>query len=104
MAQPVALFVRDDRALVGDHGRDDPGRLERPPDGLHHPPGDDDHGNPRLVGALHRRDRPGTKRHVGPHERAVEVGRDDANIAREIVGKLERGAQPFRLPPDFDTT
>jgi hypothetical protein len=27
---------------------------------------------------------------VGPDERAVEVGRDDGDVAREVVGELER--------------
>jgi hypothetical protein len=37
-----------------------------------------------------------------PHERAVEVGRDDANVLREVLRERER--QPFGLPPVAFTT
>jgi len=45
----------------------------------------------------------------GARERSRRIliaagGRDDADVAGEIVGKTERRAQPFRLPPDFVTT
>jgi hypothetical protein len=38
------------------------------------------------MGALHRRDRARTENDVGRDERAVEVGRDDADVARKVVG------------------
>jgi hypothetical protein len=38
---------------------------------------------------------------VIPHERAVEIGRDDAQALRERCRKLD---QPFGFPPDALTT
>jgi len=56
----------------------------------------------RLVRALQRGERAPAKDAVVPDERAVEVGRDDANVVRKAGGKGE--AQPFGLPPVALTT
>jgi hypothetical protein len=67
-----------------------------------HTSGDDDHVQAGIVRAAQRRDRPRLQDAVLPDERPVEVGRDDADVARERCRKLQ--AQPFASPPDAFTT
>jgi hypothetical protein len=64
-------------------------RTEHTPQRLDHPPGDDDHRDPRAVGATERRDRAGVQDAVTPGEGVVEVGRDDVDRAREILRELD---------------
>jgi hypothetical protein len=77
------------------------GRLEREAGGLHHPPGDDDHLETGVARPAKRPQRPFVQPAVLPHERAVEVGRDDANAARKVGREFD---QPFGLPPVAFTT
>jgi hypothetical protein len=58
--------------------------------------------HPRRACASQRRDRALVERHVLADERAVEVGGDDPEVAREVFGEPER--QPFWLPPLAFTT
>ena len=101
MPQPLPGGVGHDGALVADDRLVERSRLEEPPHRLHHSTGDDDH--VETGGAC------GAKRVHGPrlqlavpHQRAVEVGRDDLDVAREVVGERER--QPDGLPPVAFTT
>jgi hypothetical protein len=55
-----------------------------------------------VVRAAERGERPRPEDAVVPDQRAVEVARDDPDVAREAFGKLE--AQPFGLPPVAFTT
>ena len=84
-------------------GSSRPRRLEEAAHGLHHPAGDDDHVE---AGGARGRAAPrtvrGRSRPSSHDERAVEVGRDDGDVAREVGGKRER--QPFGLPPVAFTT
>ena len=100
--QPVPLAVGDDGALVADHRIVERRRLDRAPNRLRHPAGDDDHVQARLLRARERGQRALLQLAVHPRQRAVEVARDDADVAREVVG--EREAQPFGLPPVVLTT
>jgi hypothetical protein len=101
VAEPGSVTVRDDGSLVADDRVGKAGRSERTPNGLHHPTGDDDHVQPGCAGSLERGDRAGVQRPVLPDKRAVEVGRDDADVARKL--RRERD-QPFGLPPVALTT
>ena len=94
--------VDDDRALITDQWLVEPCRLERSAHRSDHPPGDHDHVEACLVRAPESRDRSRPENAVLPDERAVEVGRDDADVMRERCRKLQ--AQPFGLPPDALTT
>ena len=102
MPQPVALRVGDNGALVADHRLAELGRLEEATHRLHHATGDDDHVQPGVARVAQRLQRARTECAVLPDERPVEVGRDDLEVAREVVGELE--AQPFELPPVVFTT
>ena len=102
MPEPRAVPVDDDRALVADQRIVEPGRRERTLHRLHHAAGDDDDVQTGVVRASERRDRARLQDAVLPDEGPVEVGRDDANVARERCGKVQ--AQPFGLPPDALTT
>ena len=77
-----------------------PARGDRVPHRLHHPSGDDDDVQPRRVRPAQRSERTRLQNAVVPDERAVEVGRDDLEVAREVRGK----DQPFGLPPVAFTT
>ena len=101
MAQPLPVGVRDDGALVADDGLVEGRRLEEPAHRLHHPSGDDDHVETGGACGAQRVHGPRAQLAV-PHERAVEIGRDDLNVAGEVVGKRER--QPDGLPPVAFTT
>jgi hypothetical protein len=50
---------------------------------MDHPPGDHDHMQAGRLGSAQRLDRPRAEGCVLPDQRAVEVGRDDADVARE---------------------
>jgi hypothetical protein len=50
---------------------------------------------PRVAGALERVQRARPEDTFLPDERAIEVGRDDRRVAREVVGKLERRQPPW---------
>jgi len=77
------------------------GWLEETAHGLHHPAGHDDHVQPGVTRVVQRLQRARPQRSVLPDERAVEVRRDDVEVAREILGEVD---QPFGLPPVAFTT
>ncbi len=54
---------------------------------LHHPPGDDDHGQPGCAGTGERGERPRPQRVVVPDQRPIEVGGDDLDVAGKVVWK-----------------
>ena len=99
--QPVPVGVGDDGALVADDRRVEVRRLERLPHGLDHASGHDDDRNPGRLRTRKRRERARVERAVLPHERAVEVGRDDVDVAGEVLGEED---QPAGLPPVAFTT
>jgi hypothetical protein len=68
---------------------------------LHHPAGDDDHVQAGVARVVQRLQRARRQRPVLPDERAVEIRRDDVDVPREVVRKLD---QPFGLPPVAFTT
>jgi hypothetical protein len=55
---------------------------------------------PRRVCALQRGERARLQDAVAPDQRAVEVGRDDLDVAREVCGEV----YPLGLPPVALTT
>jgi len=84
--EPGAIAADDHGALVTDQRIVKAGGLEGELHRPHHAPGDDNHVKTGVVGASQRRDRPRPQDAVLPDERAVEVGRDDAYVARKVVG------------------
>jgi hypothetical protein len=56
---------------------------------------------PRVARVVQRLQGARPQRSVLPDERAVEVRRDDVEVAREVVGEPD---QPFGLPPVAFTT
>jgi hypothetical protein len=84
--EPLPVRVRDDGALVTDHRLVQLGRLEEAAHRLHHPAGDDDHVQPGVARLVQRLQGARPQRSVLPDEGAVEVRRDDVQVAREVVG------------------
>ena len=76
--------------------------LERPAHRPHHAARHDDHVDAGRLHAAEHLDRARRELASIPRQRAVEVGGDDLQVARERVGELE--AQPFGLPPLALTT
>jgi len=58
--------------------------------GLVHPSGHDDDVQAGVARALERADRPRPEDAFVPDERAVEIGRDDRDVARESGRKLDQ--------------
>jgi hypothetical protein len=52
----------------------------------------------RVAGALERVQRARPENAFLPDERAIEVGRDDGDVAREVVGKPQARQPPLVLP------
>jgi hypothetical protein len=100
VAQPLPVGVRDDGALVADHRLAKLSRCEEPAHRLHHAAGHDDDVQAGGLGRTQRCESARPQPAVLPHEGAVEVGRDDLDVAREI----RRENQPFALPPVAFTT
>jgi hypothetical protein len=61
------------------------GGLEHAAERLDHPPGHDDHRDAGVARARERRQRARLQDAVAPGQRVVEVGRDDVDLAGEVL-------------------